>query len=250
MGGLKNLSLSSWTRDNNGPTPDSILDQFVTSMKHLKSLFLSLEFPLTDRYELLCRLGTKCKSIKHLEFHCWGIVPVDKQFFSAIHFFEKIESLTLDLYWYEFDNQSKIWAFILELLQKCQSLKKLIINTSNEHACVEAFSTARFFSHFIHCIQKRNVNIEVKHRLYFGSIIKDIGIITRNKVIWRNKLVHWMGYGLSQNSSNVQFMDLAIESTAPNAKQPRNPFNLILTYLDLNSLQSMSNTNRKCSQLC
>lgn len=57
----------------------------------------------------------------------------------------------------------------------------------------------------------------------------------------------------AKNSSNIHFMDLADRSiTNSNTEQQRittGPFDLILSYLNLNSLQSLSRTNRKCSQL-
>lgn len=251
LNGLKELSLHSCTRGLKEPAPNFhlILDRFITSMKHLESFYLKSNFSLTDRCELLRRLGSKCKNIKHLELYLHRNETEDPHPFLVIPFFEQIESLTLVLRWMEYENpnENKVWSSILELLPKCQSLKKIIINLNISTACVEAFGTARFFSHFVRCIQMRNISLKLRYQCY--STIEDIGKVTRNEVIWRNKLVHWMGYDPSLNSSNVHFMDLANQSTASNAEQSRIPFNLILSYLDLNSLQSLSHVNQKCSQL-
>lgn len=77
-----------------------------------------------------------------------------------------------------------------------------------------------------------------------------IGTITKNEIIWRNKLLHWVGCNSNRSLSNIHLLDLAKTVTSSNSGEQRNsPFDLVLDYLDLNSLQSLSKTNRKCSLL-
>ena len=244
-----------------------LLETFVTSMKHLEFLALSsVAFRFTDRYELLRQLGSKCENIKHLELCLTTTDCGDNDLYTAIRSFARIESLTIAAPYIHhhsivslvehlpflrhleinknFYCRSVIdWSFVLTLLEKSQSLEKLTINSPNNQECIEIFGTVDFFNRFIGCMQMRNVKLEVIQKENI------VGMITRNQVTWRNKLMHWVGYDPSRNLTNIHFMDLADQSTVNTAEQLSRPFNLVLEYLDLNSLQSLSRTNRKCSQL-
>lgn len=134
------------------------------------------------------------------------------------------------------------------VISKCPSLEKLNIAAENINCDIETFSTSKFFDDFKDCIQMRNVAIEIR--------LSDqiIGTITRHEIVWRNKLVQWVGYNTSRNSSQTNLIDLAnktIKHTITDGKKHNNisPFDIILSFLDLNSLQSLCKTNRKCSQL-
>lgn len=60
-------------------------------------------------------------------------------------------------------------------------------------------------------------------------------------------------YEPNENLSQIQLLDLAYKSMADSNTGEQHssvgPFDMILSYLDLNSLQSLSKTNRKCIQL-
>lgn len=139
------------------------------------------------------------------------------------------------------------WSLVLMVISKSPSLEKLTICAEMSTTNISVFSTVRFFEAFSDCMQTRNVTVEMKNPFEI------IGTITKNEVIWRNKRLHWVGYDPSRNSSKIHLMDLTNRSaTKSNAEQRRNAtdaFDLILSYLDLHSLQSFPKTNQKCSQL-
>lgn len=251
---------------------DHIVDTFIDSLKYLESLALSSDInPFIDWNELLPRLASQCKHIKHLKLY--QFYPYDDQFM-AIKSFERLDSLLLASHDFEYvdwnaiidclpilnhlhikmlDNRQRNWSFVLMLLEKSPYLEKLTISCNFSGFDFEFLSTVQCFPDFKNCMQTQcnNVVIEIK------CCEKMIGRITKNEVIWRNKLTHWVGYDPSQNKSNIHLLNLAINQSTQNAYSFKNqkginnppPFELILDYLDLNSLESLSKTNQKISQL-
>lgn len=238
------------------------IEKFVGSLKHLESLGLSSDIKYyTDFNELLRRLNSECKSIKHLKLY--NIDGYDSELFEIIRSFENIESLALafarfgdeieflveDLRFLRnldvtMHSKGIDWSFVLRLLRKCSTLEKLTVTGDPWVSKMGWFGTKDFYNQFIESMQNRNVQLEVKYEDH------TIGFISKDGAIWRNKLIHWVG--CDQNSSNIHLLDLAkkpsIVTSDANAEQP-GPFDLILGYLDLNCLYSFSQTSKMCSQL-
>lgn len=92
-----------------------LLDTFVASMKHLELLTLSsAAFLFTDRHELMRRLGSECKNIKHLKSK---LIFDHGKDLTIIQSFERIESLALRLS--DFDHHD-----IVSLVEHLPFLKK------------------------------------------------------------------------------------------------------------------------------
>lgn len=237
---------------------DHIIDAFFDRLKHVESFGLSSHVGVfMDFKELLRRLSTECKSIRHLKLY--DIDGGDPELFDIIRSFGNIETLTLALT--EFGDEIEFlvehlpflceldvavhtsdgdWSFVSVLLRKCSKLQKLTINGDADYAETEIFGTSEFYEEFIGSIQNPNVKMEIK------SKNEIVGRITKDEVVWRNKLVRWTG--CDENSSSTNLLDLANKPSSTGTEQP-SPFDLILGYLDLNSLCSLSNTSEKCSQL-
>lgn len=216
--------------------------------------------------EILYRLAQRCKSIKHLALYK---IDGDDEAFEVIRLFECIECLKITVF--NVVNRDSIISlvqsfsllrhldiglddteinssFVLALLSKCSRLEKFSVGFN--YLCYDFgfFTSAEFFNDFRECIQMRNVTVEVFCTGNYHYVM--VGMITKDQVVWRNKLVRWVGYDPSRNLSQTNLFDLANQlkpMNSSNAKQSK-PFDRILSYLDLNSLQSLSRTNKKCSQ--
>lgn len=187
-----------------------IVDAFVDSLKHLESFALSFKEAnyFTDVIELLHRLASQCKNIKHLKlYHIDGGYD---EIFEAIQSFKCIENLVIATYDLQGDSIASLvehlpflchlhirvypcrvgWEIILKVLSNCPSLEKLTI-VSDLDCDFETLATAQFFYSFIDCIQIRNVTIEVKSD-------QIIGTITKNQIVWRNRVVRWMGFAANK----------------------------------------------------
>lgn len=194
-------------------------DGLVNPFKRLESLTLSIE---TYNIELLQQLGMKCKQIKHL-----GLFHYDREdgafnveLAKKIRSFAQIESLhlsyedlnsdlDLDLdvdlncidgrlpnlrhLCVEIDLHLKnISIIVLPLFRKCSTLEKITTNLkcgiTKEYA--RSFIDLNYFEEFMEIIAitgKSNAQIEMRMH------DKIIGNITKNGIVWRNKLLHWMG---------------------------------------------------------
>lgn len=189
---------------------DHVIDGFVNSLKHLESLTLSvIDYLYVDFVELLQRLASGCKNIKHLALF---EIPDDFRLIEAVQSFENIERLELQISYDSLDVIESLvehlpflcdlqivsleanfhTSFLLSLLRKCPSLENITVDTYH----LEEFRTQQFFDEFIKTMQKPNVKIQ-------------IGSITKNELIWQNEVVHSVGHDPIQNSSNVNLLELA-----------------------------------------
>lgn len=248
--------------------PEHVVDAFVNSLKHLESLalsFLALDY-FTDAVELLYRLVPQCSNIKHLKLYQIFAIDTYNEIFETIGLFKRIESLvitmiTLETHLYDsivtlVENLPLLrhlhvgmyarevdWSFILVVISKCLSLEKISINSEDLSCDFETLSNHQFFYDFKNCIKTRNVTIEV---IFFDQIICTI---TKNQVVWRNKIVYWVGYNPSKSLSRTKLLDLADQPMTANSIDDERLFDQILKFLDLHSLQSLFRTNKKCSHL-
>lgn len=242
-------------------------DYILNTFKHLESLALahSPVYRFTDVNKLLHCLGSRCENIKHLKLYqiCGG----DEKFYEAIETFQRIESLHLTFFHLlNYDRLESMverlpslrhlhiglyddninWSFVVMIISKCPLLETLTISAEHINCQFDIFTNVRFFDHFNDSTQMRNCEITVKCE------DEIVGTITKDQIIWRNKLVHWVGYDPTKNVSLISLLDLANQSNTEsyNDQQQKNsPFNMILSYLDLISLHSFSKTNQKCSEL-
>lgn len=255
---LKELNLLNATQEH-WDESDEWLDMIADSLKHLKSLSLDID---NDYQILIERLGLVCKNIKHL-----GLTSRYEQRYSigmvgAIRQFDTIESLSLTRS--KYNNRIELIveflpnlrelqlsmdlprsnAFLLELLRKCLSLERITMEFRTE-AEPRFFVNLEFFDEIRKTMRKPNGKIE------FKSGQQVIGFVTKQQIVWRNKLLYWIGYDPSQSTSNVNLLDLSkpLDASGGCQADKRNPFDHILEYLDLGSLYSMSTVNKQCKKL-
>lgn len=253
---LKNLHSFGW---------DSMsyetVEKVVDCLKHLELLALGVDPEIIG---LLNRLSFACSNIKHLEIDQIGENLSDEMLESLCNF-KTVESLAISQPWYDDAIVSKLiqylpklrhfsiimgtpntHSYVLLILQKCSALEKISIDVRVNHPDIstQIFVNATFFKCFRETIQEnRNVRIE------FKEMDKIIGHVTTMEIVWRNKMLHWIGWDPSENSSNLNLLDLANHTGRASNAGERCPFDLILDYLDLGSIQSMSQTCRQSEKL-
>lgn len=238
------------------------IESFLSVARGLESLGLTMQTQYMDFYERLCR---NCKqNVKFLElqyiFKHFSFTEMN-QMMNVARSFQNVEILSLDmnysyhdttpilslvqslphlrkLYVPQMDNN--VMEFMLALLRKCEHLQKLVISISDEFSHGPAFThhiNAHFHREFLNAKRKANVEIVLTED---GRII---GHVTEKAIVWRNKMVHWTGYDPIYSVRKLNFFDLVDQNTENNAIsnkfEPRNPFELILSYLDLNSLYAL-----------
>lgn len=247
-----NLNNFDW---ENSP-PDETIDKIVNCLRCLEFLALGTDPQIIG---LLQRLSFECQNIKHLEIDQIGENLCDEML-ETLCAFDKIETLSLSQPWYDDAIESSLiahlpnlrhlslsmsmpntHAYVLSLLRKCSTLEKFTIdiNVNRPDSSQKLYANLYFFNKFRENVcQNRNVRIE------FQENRRIIGYITGTEIVWRKKLMHWIGWNSSHNSSNVNLLNL----TARHADASKCPFDLILDYLDLNSLTSLSRTCKECEQ--
>lgn len=239
----------------------NIVDKFDGSLNHIESLGLTVS---THYVELLQRLGVVCKNVKHLEFK----VPIEDRLGSnlidAVGLFENIESFALeqDNYNEEIDavlkrlpklrhfhiklGKSYTYTFILKWLSKYQTIELICIAVDYVRYDDPAFLiNVQFFYKFREIIQNRNVRIE------FQEDSQPIGYITKDEIIWQNRLKYWIGWDPSYNLTNLKLFDLAKQqpSMPEDDKQHPNLLNMILDNLDLGSIYALAETGKQGRRL-
>lgn len=241
----------------------NIIDKFDGSWSHIESLGLTV----SKHYaELLESLGVKCKNLQYLELK----VPIEDELggtlIDAIGLFENVESFSLeqDNYNDEIDavlmrlpklrhfsiklGKSYTYTFILKWFTKYPTIETITIAVDYVRYDDPAFLTnVQFFYKFREIIQNRNVRIE------FQEDLQTIGFMTKDEIIWRNKLKYWIGWDPSYNLTNLKLFDLAKQQQQPamaeGDKQQSNLLNLILNHLDLGSIYALAETGKQGRQL-
>lgn len=265
LNGITELAVVDDRGQWKNPIPHATIDRIVYAFKHLESLALSVN---DDTIELLQRIGMECKRIKHLELHS---LDNDLVMLKAIRSFKQIESLCLayihideieslteclpSLRHLSLKNMPRtmknVFAGVSSLLCKCPSLEKVTIEEHDiEPDCFINVNLYKEFIDTITTVKKPNARIEVE-----DDRRQIIGIVTKNEIVWRNKLLHWMGCDKNNLSSNIHLLDLAdhaegrenTEKPKQNATQ-RNLLDRIFDYLDVHTLSSFGGTSVRCKQ--
>lgn len=253
---LKELSFDGGCEVVGWQFADETIDLIVDSLKHLDSLNLWIT---PDHDELMRRLGMKCKNIKKLALaysnhdrtrdvmSLFQVCP-----FQAVEHLKLVYHETSDtiesivehlpnLRHLQITMSSKLSnAYIFPLLCKCPTLETITIALHSNHEMGPMNS--QFFTEFIDIMQKSCAKIK------FIDEEKTVGVVSKKGIVWRNKLMHWIGCDSSNSSSNLNLLDLANKTSESNDEQPC-PFDLILGYLDLGSLHSLSSASRRSKQL-
>lgn len=242
--------------------PDESIDMIADALKHLRVLKLPISL---QPIGLVRQLGLKCKNMKELALDCVGYKGSGSSdpIIEAISFFQNLEVLDiayqpvdeavqcvferlpklrhLRIPMYKFDSPPPSKENIFPLLLKCQTLETITISVEPNQRMGPI--NEQFFTEFNDIMQKPNGKIEFKD--YDGNTI---GFVSKEKVVWRNKLMHWIGYESKYSLSNLNLLDLANQATASENEQ-RRPFDLILDYLDLGSLHSLSEASKRSKAL-
>lgn len=253
---LVNLNHFEWTP----PPPREAIDRIVNSLNQLESLALGTGPEIIG---LMQRLSFGCHSIKHLEIDQIG-ENLNDAMLETLCKFKTIESLSLSQPWYDDAIESSLieflpklrhlsfsmsmpntYSYVLALMRKCLTLEKITIDVKVNRPdwSPTLFVNAEFFAEFRATMgSNRDVRIE------FEENSQIIGFVTKTEIVWRKKLMHWIGCDSSCNLSGLNLLDLAEDVDALNTGK-RCPFQCILNYLDLNSLRSLSKTSKKSEEL-
>lgn len=236
------------------------IDSFVASLRHVESLALTISNTSTRLFQ---RLSVSCMNIKHLEFK----VPDDERLghalIDALSSLENIESFALEQHKYNDEvelmleklpklrhlhvkiRKSTSHTIILVWLHKCPLLERITIadrhSFGDQHAAFPV--NLKFFAEFRDATQNRHVRVE------FQENTQIIGYISRDEIVWRNKLVYWFGWDPTYNLTNLNLLDLAKQQSNTVKASNQNLIVLILEYLDLDSLHSFSAINHQIGQL-
>lgn len=237
-----------------------IFNKFADSFSKIEALGLTVN---AHYAELVQRLGVACKMVKNLEFK----VPIDDKLghklIDAVSLFENIESFALeqDNYNDEIEatlmripklrhlyiklGKSYTYTFILKWLRRYPLIDKIVIAVDYVRFDDPAFLVnVQFFYKFREAIQNRNV------RIVFQENGQTVGFITKDEIIWRNKLKYWIGWDPSNSLSKLHLFDLAKqEPKAEDAKRHSNLLHLILNQLDLGSIYAIAETSKRGRQL-
>lgn len=250
------------------PIDERRIDRFLSVTSNLTSLGLTMQTQYLDLYQ---RLSRNCKqNVKFLELHCifkqFSFIEMN-QMMDVARSFENVETLSLDMN-YSYHDTSPILSllenlshlrtlyipqmdidvieFILALLRTCEHLERLVILIKDEFMRGPAFShhiNAHFHQAFLNV--KRNANVEIE----FSENGRTIGHVSEKEIIWRNKMVHWIGYNSIYDDRKLNLLELSEHNTANGVQEARNPFDLMIEYLDLNSLYALHECSTKCKRL-
>lgn len=265
---LKELNiLDSHGRYNDIFMTFGLMDQFASVLTSLESFAMTLSNEVTR--ELLERVSLNCTNVKRLELFDLHR-SYNPEVIESICLFNALQNLSLincshqDYLVTIVQNLSNLRylsitdtmrsltthfnnAELLEILRKSKNLKKFIIESdyfsafdeddNNDETCYR--KNINFHNEFIEAIPNPKFRLEFKEK---GKII---GLITREEIIWRNKLLHWIGYDSIHNNTNLRLLDLANVSEGKH----KQPLNLIFNYLDLDSLYSFCMTSKTNKQL-
>lgn len=139
---------------------------------------------------------------------------------------------------------------ILSILSKCKQLDTLIIGSTykpyreqdEDEDISDYMLNVQFHEGFINTIANPQLKIEFMEN---GRIY---GVVTKDEIVWRKKLLHWIGYEPALSQSKLELLDLASIPKESQAKH-KQPLNLIFNYLDLNGLYAFCMANKQCKQL-
>lgn len=259
--------------DNDGPSNECI-EKFTDVISGLESLGFNAD---KDALDIFRSISSKCgENIKELELF-FPSYYLSEEMLEITNLFPNVETLSLEDVDLESDdgvlsfigNLSHLrhltitdmyiqqLDYILTLLRKCENLEKLVLDLTSEMFEDEDVGVggfihqinSSFHSKFLDATHKANVDIEFRR---YGRG-RTIGRVTEKEIIWRNKRVHWVGFDPIYSKSKLNLLDLANQNHDSKAEltksQERNPFDLILGYLDLTSLYALYNCNKRSKKL-
>lgn len=237
-----------------------LIDEFANTVQNLESLGLTL---CSEIAPLLRRLCKTCKQIKYLKLYgMYGSDShLDHDMVEAIRPLESVEHLVLLLDLYDENIERLVESlpnlrhllinmetpdtneYILPLLRKCITLETIEVgHDTDRDAPIPAVNT-QFFNEFCEITENRDAKLQFKEDGH------SIGLITKDEVVWRNMRIYFTGFDPIHNRSNVNLLDLSDTQMMSNTDLRRSAFDLILEYLDLSSLHSLSNTCKRSQQL-
>lgn len=100
-----------------------------------------------------------------------------------------------------------------------------------------------FYAEFFAIMKNKDAKLELKEN---G---KTIALVSKHEVIWRNMLVHWWGYDAIHSRADINLLDLAKTNEPNKTTGLKQPFDMILDYLDINSLYSLYNASNRARHL-
>ncbi|XP_055315978.1 uncharacterized protein LOC129575859 [Sitodiplosis mosellana] len=147
------------------------------------------------------------------------------------------------------DEMEPMYDFLLSLLRECKQINRVEIRTLlySKH---QIGINKGFHDELLDIVQHRTQDVTIQ----IGVHPRYEAFISKTKIIWRNMLVHWVGYDPVLNRSNTHLLQLADVETS-SAKDDgddqwkQQPFQKILSYLDTNSLYALYQTSQRCRQL-
>lgn len=205
---------------NNITTLSLRLDSYQENFEFVLKSFSNLrELAIAFRYEM----SPNHNSILSLVRECTGLEKI------TIDFLKRYINSEIEM----------IFPFIYEDDDpENEQVPELMPN--DEYYPIKCNINVEFYTEFVEIMKNRHAKLELKEN---G---KTIALVSKYEVIWRNMLVHWWGYDAIHSRSDINLLDLA-KADAADSKQ--SPFDMILDYLDINSLYSLYNVNNKSNQL-
>lgn len=103
----------------------------------------------------------------------------------------------------------------------------------------------QFYTEFVKIMKKQHAKLELKKN---G---KTIAMVLKYEVIWQNVLVHRQGYNAIHRRSDINLVDLAKTNDEKDTVdvERQQLFDMILDYLDINSLYFLYTVNKKSKEL-
>ncbi|XP_055313381.1 uncharacterized protein LOC129574870 [Sitodiplosis mosellana] len=239
----------------------TLIEPFVNALKSLESFGVAL-YHECER-SLVQSIGSNCKSIKHFELYYHN---QRREIIELMCSFNKVETLSLNNCYFQeylptivenlpnlrhviFLYNSHMEHFsdddLLEIIRNSSKhLKEIVIETKYYLAYDKTFHNKNLHFHreFIKAIPNPHFRLEFREK---GEAI---AVITKEEIIWRNKLLHWVGYKPINSYSDLRLLDLATIPKWSTGKH-KHPLNLIFNYLDLDSLYSFSMASEESKQL-
>lgn len=210
---FNNITRLSLRLDSYQENFEFVLKSFI----HLRELAIAFRYEMSPNHNLILSLMRECSGLERI----------------TIDFLKRYINSEIEMIFpfiYEDDDQDN------------EHVPELVPN--DEYNPIECNINVQFYTEFIEIMKNRHAKLELKEN---G---KTIAIVSKYEVIWRNMLVHWWGYDCIHSQSDINLLDLA--KTNENdavGTESKQPFDVILDYLDLSSLYSLYNVNEKAKQL-
>lgn len=199
---------------------DSYQDNFefaLGSFPKLRELTVAFRYEMSPNHDLVRSLVRECCRLNRI----------------TIDFLKRYINSEIEM----------IFPFIQEDEEQ-ENDQELDLVANHEYHLNKCSINVQFYTEFIELMQNKDAKLELKEN---G---KTISVVSRHEVIWRNMLVHWWGYDAVYRCTDINLLDLA-KANEPHATDlDRKPvFDMILDYLDVNSLYSLYHVNNRAQTL-